>query len=187
MNYDKDNIVTFHFENPNVSNTYLVFKDLGATLLLYHPLFPECLIEKQKTEINKNVPNLKDSTERCLDFSKTNSKYFDYNTLAELEALCLYYVIRRSLTFKQKQILSNICGKVATIKFNNDIQEAMNFIKHNEALLDDFNKMWYRNFKGLFLGNQPVTSKKQRASIFNISGFVLAQLANPVASKVQGA
>lgn len=185
MSYEKDTIVTLSFENPNVSNTYLVYKDLGDTVLLYHPLSPNCLLEKSKEELNKNVPNVKDSTERCLDFAKANSQYFDYNTLAELEALALYYVFMRSLTFKQKQILSNICGKVAVIKFDNDLQEAMNFIKHNEGLLDDFNRMWYRNFKGLFSGNQPVTSKKQRASIFNISGFVLAQLANPVAAKGQ--
>jgi hypothetical protein len=42
--------------------------------------------------------------------------------------------------------------------------------------------MWYRNFQGLFSGRQPITSKKQRASIFNITGFVMAELETPVAT-----
>jgi hypothetical protein len=71
---------------------------------------------------------------------------------------------------------------IASIKLNNDVKAAMDLVSANAAILDEFNAMWYRNFQGLFSGRQPITSKKQRASIFNITGFVMAELETPVAT-----
>jgi hypothetical protein len=178
----KGAVVTVRFENAVSSNTYIVEADDGDTVLLHHPLFPEALIRRPKSELDLVAPNVKDSIERSLDFVNKNSKYLDYNTLADHEALSMYFVIRRKLTPRQKNILSNICGLIASIKMNNDVKAAMELVTANAAVLDEFNAMWFRNFSGLFSGRQPITSKKQRAAIFNIAGFVMAELERPVAT-----
>jgi hypothetical protein len=176
-------IVTAQFDSLGASNTCIV-KDVGKdSALLAHPLFEEIMIARPIDSLNVAAANLKDSTERSLDFANTNKKFLDYNTIADLESLCLYFVVRRKLTPRQKFILSNICGNIASIKFNNDIKAAMAYVVKNEAVLDEFNSMWYRNFSGLFSGKQQITSKKQRAAIFNIAGFALAELEIPTTPK----
>ena len=163
----------------DVSNTYIVYKVIdGGEALLHHPLSPEVFIIRNVEQLNKVAPNIKDSTERALDFALSYSKYLDYNSLADLEALGLFYVVKKKLTPQQKKILSNMCGMVASIHFDNDIKIAMKFIEKNQGLFDEFNAMWFNNFSGLFSGKQPITSKKQRSSIFNMAGFLLAEL-NP--------
>lgn len=164
-------------------DTYLVDKDEGETVLLTHPLYTGILIRVDKVELNTVYGKIKDSSERSLDFAKGNLKFLDYNTTADLEALCMHYVVTRKLTPRQKNILSSICGTVASIVLNNDIREAMNLVTQNEGVLDEFNAMWYRNFHGLFSGRQPITSKKQRSAIFNIAGFVMAELKTPTTPK----
>lgn len=177
-------IVTVDLGTDNqASNVYVVFDKLRDSYLLHHPLFPECYILKGESELNTVAPNIKDSIERCLDFASHNKQYLDYNTIADLEALCLYFSIKRKITPRQKHILSAICGVIASIKFDNTILTAMTYITKNQGILDDFNLMWFNNFKGLFQGKQPITSKRQRSAIFNIAGFVLAELENPTASK----
>lgn len=178
----KGTIVTVKFDNMVSSNTYVVESDCGDTALLHHPLFPKALIRYSKQDLDVVAPNVKDSIERSLDFVNKNSQYLDYNMLADHDALCMYFVIRRKLTPRQKGILSSICGLIASIKLNNDINAAMELVKSNEAILDEFNAMWYRNFKRLFTGRQLITSKKQRSAIFNIAGFVMAELERPVAT-----
>lgn len=176
-------IVTIDFGKRNVSNTYIVKKVIGSTCYLFHPLFPECLIEKDLEELDKVSSHIKDSVEKCLDFAKSNTWSLDPNSVKDLESLCLYFVVRRQLTPRQKNILSNICGLIASSNFNDDIEETMQFIVKNDVILDDFNRMWYNNFKGLFTGKQLITSKKQRDSIFNMAGFIMAELENPKANK----
>lgn len=182
--FSKNDVVTVRFENTVSSNAYLVDTDDGNdSVLLKHPLFPECLLRLNRADLDLVAPNVKDSTERSLDFANSNQKYLDYNTLADHEALCLYFVVRRKLTPRQKKLLSDICGSIASIKLNDDVKIAMELIKAHEAILDDFNTMWYRNFNGLFTGKQTITSKKQRSAIFNIAGFILAELERPIAHK----
>ena len=179
----KDDVVTVQFENVVSSNTYIVDTVEKDSALLKHPLYDTCLLRYPLDTLNTVAPNVKDSTERSLDFARSNRKFLDYNTNADLDALCLYFVIKRKLTPRQKTILSNICGTIVSIKFNNDVKEAMNLITKNAGVLDDFNAMWYNNFSGLFSGKQPITSKKQRSAIFNMAGFVLAELETPTALK----
>lgn len=164
-------------------DTYIVDRDEGDTVLLSHPLYNRTLIRVDKATLNVSGAKLKDSAERSLDFARQNLKFLDYNTTADLEALCLYYVVTRKLTPRQKSILSNICGTIASIILNNEIKDAMKLVQQNEGLLDEFNAMWYRNFNGLFTGRQAITSKKQRSAIFNIAGFVLAELKTPTVQK----
>lgn len=176
-------IVTVSFDNLVSSNTFIV-KDFNQNeALLYHPLFPSVYIKEELNNLNLVAPNIKDSTERGLDFANANRKYLDYNTIADLESLCLYFVVKRKLTPRQKFSLANMCGTIASHMFNNDIKAAMTYITRNEGILDEFNSMWYRNFNGLFTGKQPITSKKQRAAIFNIAGFALAELEIPTTAK----
>lgn len=174
--YQPGTIVTIDLKNDFVSNTYFIHKDLGETVLLSHPLFPTCLLEVNKEELDKTSPIMKDSIERNLIFANNFKEVLDFNSIADLEALCLYFVIKRQLTPRQKNILSSINGKIASLKFYDNLQEAMNFIKKNSALLDDFNTMWFNNFKGLFSGEQQITSPKQRSAIFNMAGFLLAEV-----------
>lgn len=182
--FEKGATVTVKFENIVSSNTYVVESDEGETVLLQHPLFPICLVRFAKEMVDTVAPNVKDSTERSLDFVKKNAQYLDYNTQADHEALCLYFVVQRKLTPRQKNLLSSMCGNIASIKMNNDVKAAMEFVKTNAAVLDEFNAMWYRNFGGLFAGRQQITSKKQRSAIFNIAGFVMAELERPIAANV---
>lgn len=176
LQFSPNTIVTVKFENSNSSNTYYIEQDLGESVLLRHPLAPECLFKFPKNSVDIVFPTLKDSLERGLTFVKNNSDYLDYETNAELEALCIYYALRRKLTPRQKYTLSNMGGVIASHTLDNDLNKAMSLVKENSALLDEFNSMWFKNFSGLFNGTQTVSSKKQRSAIFNMAGFVLAEL-----------
>ena len=177
-------IVTVDFGNLISSNTFIVEDVLEDDFyLLKHPLFEGILIKKHSSYLNKIPARLKDSSERSLDFARRNYTYLGYKELADLEALSLFFVVRRLLTDNQKNILSRINGTIASIKFNNDIDVAMKFITDNQGMLDEFNKMWYNNFKNIFSKKQPISSKKQRSTIFNMAGFILAELENPWVEK----
>lgn len=180
MTIEKNSIVTVDLGNSS-SNTFIVDSDEGETALLTHPLAKGILIRVPKTRIDRSAANIKDSTERCIDYANANKAYLDYNTGEDLESVGIYFVLKRKLTPRQKQTLANICGIIASVKFNNDLREAMNFVTKHSSILDEFNAMWFNNFKGLFSGAQQVTSKKQRGAIFNIAGYVLAELENPTA------
>lgn len=180
MKLEENSIVALDLKSPG-SNTFYVDTDEGNTVLLTHPLMEKyVLIRVDKQMITNTIgANVKDSTERCIDYAKANRSMIDHNTGNDLEAIAMYFAIKRKLTPRQKQTISNICGMIAAIKFSDDIKEAMAFITKNSLLLDEFNAMWFNNFKGLFSGRQPITSKKQRDAIFNMAGYVLAELENP--------
>lgn len=170
--------------NTKSSNTYIV-EDLidKDTLLLNHPLYPDVFIKASFQDVNSVAPILKDDTERCLDFAKNNKNLLDYNFAGDLDSLCLYFVVNKVLTMRQKKSLSNICGMIVATQVANDIQDAINLVNYNKDVLDDFNQMWYMNFEQIFKGKKHVTSPKQRSTIFNIAGFVAAQLQNPVVTR----
>lgn len=179
---EKNTIVTLPNEAGS-SNTYIVDTDEGLTVLLSHPLSGDLLLRRNKDQLNLVQSTLKDSTEKCLDYANTNSDYLDFNTNCDLDSLCAFFFVRRRLSPRQKQSLAQICGILASIKFNNDLVETMNFISKNQLSLDSFNLMWYNNFKGLFTGRQPITSKKQSNAIYNIAGYLLAELETPSTRK----
>lgn len=178
MTFQKGTVVTLDVLLGS-SNTFIVDADEGDTVLITHPLAYGTLKRVSKEEINTVGATIKDSTERCIDFANHNQKFLDYNTIGDLKAIGQFFAFRRFLTPRQKQILANICGVIASVKFNNDLHQAMRYVTQNQSILDEFNAMWFNNFKGLFSGQQPITSKKQRSAIFNIAGYVLAELENP--------
>lgn len=182
MILQKGSIVTVELTK-NASNTFFVDTVEADSVLLTHPLADGVLIRVPLEKINTVSANVKDSTERCIGFANANRQYLDYSTLGDLEGVGIYFAIKRKLTPRQKQTLAAICGVIASVKFNNEIADAMHFVSKNSSILDEFNLMWYNNFKGLFTGRQPITSKKQRSAIFNIAGYVLAELETPTAPK----
>ena len=182
MNIQKNSIVTMELNNQS-SNTFIVDTVEEDTVLLTHPLAGGILIRVPKDKVNTTNANIKDSSERAIDYANGNRQYLDYNTAADLESLAIFFTFKRKLTPRQKQTLASICGVIASVKFDNDLREAMNFVTKNASMLDEFNSMWYNNFKGLFSGHQMVTSKKQRSAIFNIAGYVLAEMENPTAKR----
>jgi hypothetical protein len=184
MQIKSGDIVTLK-SNGSASNTYLVdsFEMWSDSVLLTHPLAKGLLLRVKSEDVNKVSANIKDSMERSLDFANSSREFLDFNTNQDLDALCMYFFVKRKLTPRQKYTLANICGILATVKFNSDLHETMLFIKANVSLLDEFNLMWYNNFKGLFSGRQPITSKKQRSAIFNIAGYLMAELKTPFSSR----
>jgi hypothetical protein len=176
MDVKPGDIVTVNVDNTQSSNTFIVDKMEDSYALLRHPLAPSILIRHSLENINLTSANPKDSTERNIEYAVQYRQYLDYNSSRDLESIQLFFVVKRQLTPKQKQHLAQLCGSIASIKFNGDIKETMSFIVKNKVLLDEFNLMWFNNFRNLFNGSQPITSKKQRAAIFNIAGFILAEL-----------
>lgn len=173
-------IVTIPQKHTGVSNTFIVDMDLGnGEVLVRHPLAKECFLKFNTEDLNKYAPNIKDSIERSLDFSRINQQFLDKDSGEDLDALCLSFIVRKSLTPRQKQILSKINGYIAKKILNSDIKQAMILIKVNQGILDEFNTLWFNNFKGLFAGQQQISSSKQETSIYNMAGFVLAELNNP--------
>lgn len=181
MNIQKNSIVTVELGNMS-SNTFIVDTVEDETLLVTHPLALGLLMRVPKNIVDTTSANIKDSSERCIDYANSNKTYLDYNSVSDLEAVGIYFALKRKLTPRQKYTLANICGVVASVKFNDNLREAMNFVSKNSSVLDDFNTMWFNNFRGIFSGQQVVTSKKQRNAIFNIAGYVLAELENPTAN-----
>jgi hypothetical protein len=161
------------------SNTFIVHRVLEDIVQVKHPLYPAAILEFNIDELNKELPRIKDSSERSIDYANHHRSALSPVYCADLDALSLYFLVVRKLTPKQKGILAAICGEIATIKFNNELKAAMRFIQEHSVLLDDFNLMWYENFAALFSGNQPISSKKQKSAIFNMAGFLLSELHQP--------
>lgn len=180
MTIEKNTIVTVNLGNSS-SNTFIVDTVEPDHVLVTHPLSPNVLLRVHKNKVNTTSANVKDSSERCIDYSNANKSYLDFNTREDLEGLALYFAMKRTLTPRQKQVLARITGVIAAAKFRDNVRDAMNFITKNSSILDDFNTMWFNNFQGLFNGSQQITSEKQRDVIFNMAGYVLAEMENPTA------
>lgn len=168
-------IVTLNLSNDSVSNTFVLAQLLDNGALLTHPLSPNVFIKVNQIDLNQVSPTIRCSAERILSFISKNKDILDFNSKNDLESICISFVIKRLLTPKQKKIIADLGGKAANVKFNGNIRKAIDYIIENEAVLDDFNKMWYNNFAKLFNGNQEISSAKQTNAIFNIAGFVLGE------------
>lgn len=176
MSIKAGELVTISLDaNNTASNVYVVHRKLDGESLLKHPLYPHCFILKRDEELNKVAATWKNPTERCLEFIMRNKQILDYNALAEVEGICAYFVINRRLTPRQKKEISGICGKIASIVLENSLSAAVRKTVENEGLLDDFNMKWYASLRGVYEGKQNPTPR-QWNTVFNIAGFVLAQL-----------
>lgn len=177
--FSPDEIVTLDMDNPTASNTFIVDRvEEDGMVLLRHPLSEGILKRVSPSLLNIVAPVIKDSAERCLDFCKHHIISLGHDEKSELNSLSIYFVYYRKFTPRMKKNLSDICGKVAAVKLNNRLEDAMRYIQDNEALLDEFNMIWYQNFQDVFKGTKKVVSKKQSDSLFNMAGFLMAEL-NP--------
>lgn len=170
-------LVTVSLEvNSDASNTYAVARKLEGESLLSHPLVPNVFLLKKDEELNLVGATLKNDEERCLAYALKFQKYLDYDDVAVLEALSMYFIVHHRLTKRQNKLLANMAGEIAKVYCNNDLEIAIRTVNENRALLNDFNRHWYENFEKIFQGSQRKISVAQRAGIFNMCGFVLAQL-----------
>jgi hypothetical protein len=173
-------LVTVNFgERNSSSNTYKIARAFAGEAFLEHPLASDCFILRKEEELDKTIPNLKTPQDRCLDYLFKYKKYLNYDQQCEAEALFFFFVVKRKLAGSQKNHLSQLCGRIAAVYCDNDLSIAIRTVNENLALLDPFNRNWYNNFErvhGFFSGKKEPWSDPQKNSIFNIAGFVLAQL-----------
>lgn len=182
MTIARNSIVTLNMNNTS-SNTFIVDTVEDNSYLLSHPLAPGVLVRVEKDKVNLTSANIKDSSERGIDYANLNRQYLDYNTSLDLEGLAMVFALKRKLTPRQKTILSQINGVVAKSRFNDDLRETMSFIKRNVSILDDFNLMWFNNLSEVFTGVKSIKTLKQRNLIFNIAGYLLAEMENPTTKR----
>lgn len=165
-------------EYQTVSNTYRVAKKLDVECVLQHPLAPECYIIKKDEELNNAFPSAQNQIEKCLFFAKKNSNVLGYTMIGNLEALCFYFVIKKTFTPRQRVELTNICGKIASVLLENNVTQAIATIKENKILLDEYNYSLLNAIKKILDNSLNIKSKQERYTVFNVAGFVLAQLSN---------
>lgn len=164
-------------DNISFSNTFIVQGFLKSEkVLLSHPIAPEVYTVRPKEDLDKAAPIPKNSQERQLSMLHKFSKLLGQDDLSLVDCLTYYAVIRRNLSKKQLSILSQLCGKVAQVYCNHDLSIAMRMIKENKVILDEYNLGWYYKFKEHFEDGVVVTLKNRRNAIFNICGYVMAQL-----------
>lgn len=176
MEIKTGDLVTIQLDQYNTaSNVYMVVRNLGDECVLNHPLYPDCLIMKPTKALNIVGANLKNPTEKCLDFLSANIIYFNFGEVSEIYATIAYFIINRKLSSKQLKTISNYCGKVASIQLENNLSSAVKTVSNNVGVLDEFNQNWYENYKDVYTGKK-IALPHQRDSIFNQAGFVLAQL-----------
>lgn len=160
------------------SNVYSLFKDLGEDALLSHPLAPHILVMKSKKELDSVPATQKSPYERCLDYLQIHKSVLDYNEEAVVDSICLYFVVNRKFTPRLKNQIARLIGTPANIEFQGNLQKAIDFVNQNSALFDDYNKRVYANtkYKPIFDGQTLPVDSRQLETVFNLAGFILAQL-----------
>lgn len=159
-----------------VSNTYRVYEKIGNKCFLSHPLLSDCFIVRSESELNNTIAVLKNPLEKCLTYLAENKKYLGHSAVADLEAITSYFLIRKEITLKQRTDISNMCGKVAVSILNNNLSLSTEIIQKNQILLDDYNRLLYNNFQKVIITPTLVKAKSERFAIYNLVGYVLAQL-----------
>ena len=172
----KGDVVTIELgENNNSSNTFVVAEKMGEEALLHHPMQPNVYLRYRDTLLNNAFAMPKEVYEKCLQFALKYQSYLDVDDTSVLVSISLYWVVNRQLTSVLKKLLADVCGKISKIHCNNDLSIAIKIVNENAALLNEFNHMWYHNFRAYFLNKKVPETVGVRTVIFNICGFVLAQ------------
>lgn len=176
MEIKQGDLVTVQLdENNQSSNVYVVARKLDGECILNHPLYPNCLILKKDSELNIATAAPKSASEKCLEFITKNRDLVDFGTMAEIHAMCAYFIINRILTRRQLRFLSTQCGRLASQKLNSNVSAAIKKVAENQALLDEYNLSWFNNLRDVYAGKR-IPTPNQRETIFNQAGFVFAQL-----------
>lgn len=164
----------------NASNTYRVHRKLNDEYLLIHPLSDECFILRHFKELNKVQAIPPNPIECCLAYAKKNDGCIGHTMKAELAAMTFFFLIKKEFTMRQRSELASICGKVASVILHNDLQNASSIVSANVALLDDFHQTLYNNFLKVINNINTIKTKNERYTLFNLAGFVLAQLRDSI-------
>jgi len=173
-------------ENPRystISNTYRVVKKFDEECVLAHPLAPELMFFKSDEELNNVQGNLPDSLERCMRFAKTNSEELSPSSRSDLEAMIYFFVVKKTFTMKQRTDLMSICGRIASSLLQNNVQAACKLILDEKAILDDFNIAQFNNIEKIIKDPTLLKHKSERFTIFNLTGFLLAQESKLIMAK----
>lgn len=160
------------------SNVYYLVKEVGAEVLLAHPLAPGILVSKNKKDIDLVVATQKTPYERCLEYLSTKKTLLDYDAEAVVNSICLHFVVHRKFTPRLKNLMARLGGIPASIEFQGNLQEAIDFVNKHNALFDDYNKRVYcnRTYMPIFTGMKAPADNRQLETVFNLTGFLLAQL-----------
>lgn len=173
----KDLVTLQMHENIKESNVFVIKEALPEErYILYHPICPEIFVIASGAELDQVNPTQKGSIQKCLEFASDYEQHLTPDERADLQALRMVFVVSRRLSNRQKHLLSNLGGTIAAEYCIQDLSIATRLVREYKTLLDDFNARWYSNFQRYFNGQKDVTSKKIRTILFNMAGFILAQL-----------
>ena len=184
MTLEEGQLVTLDLDDKSVSNTYILDTlEAGDKALIRHPAYDGWLKRVSVDRLDRVSATIKDSLERGIDFIQTGVDILSKDDAADLESILLYFINNKGLSNGLKKRLSDLMGKVAKLQLQDNITDAMRLVVDNQGLLDEFNNLWYHNYRKIFNGQQRVSSAKQRTTIFNMAGFVLAELATPTITR----
>lgn len=161
------------------SNVFVVEQELGDDkVLLNHPLSVNAFVIKNLNELDLVQAVQKSAYERCLEYVVQNKDFFDFERKAEINCLCVSFVVNRKFTDRLRNLLVRLVGVPAKIQFNNSAKAAIEFINKNKALLDDYHNRVYHNktYFPIFSGASRPEGGRQLETVFNLAGFLLAQL-----------
>jgi hypothetical protein len=177
MSFKKGDLVTLELkgQHQEYSNVYRVVDLLEDKCILNHPLYPNCYLIKDQKELNNTTARLKSPLEKCMEFCSDNISLLNYNDVPALQAIIVYFLLNKRLTVYQAKSISHFCGSVAKAKLNNSFKWALETVNNNKGVLDEFNTIWYEKYKDIYLMKKTARPNEAQ-SIFNQSGFVLAQL-----------
>jgi hypothetical protein len=133
-------------------------------------------ILRSDSELNSAYPANQSPIESCLNFAKKNRELLSFSVSCDLDSLCYYFVIRKDFSSKQRQELASICGRISTVLLSNNVSAAVTLIKQNKVLLDEYNHTLLNSINGIITDPLSIKTKFERHSVFNVAGFVLAQI-----------
>lgn len=180
--FEKNGQVSVRLEEGQVANTYLIdsWDDESETVLLYHTRFPLILLRFPFVAVRESFEcKGKGSEELTLDFCRKWTKVLDAADIDILESLEMVMVVKRRLSKRMKLSISMMLGKVAQFKLNDNVEEALSLAQEHSEFLDSFNLKRYNKLLMFLAGDKPITSEKQRISVFNLAGFVMSQIIYP--------
>lgn len=162
----------------NTPCSYKIDSIESDTVLLSHPFLRGLLLRYPSDQLDKMSPPIMSSTERGLFFVlQKHGAYLNYYDHQSILALATHFALERKLTSDQLRVLSTVLGQIAKIELSGSLNVAMKLLLDNEVLLDEFNTTWFNIFKPYLTKAKPVYKENHRTAIFNMAGFVLAEVA----------
>lgn len=157
---------------------WLVSEVLEKSVFLGHPLSTCEIYVKQDlvAGLQKlDSPPKMSALEKLLKLAKGAVTSLKGNERMDLDALSAYYVLKRRLSRSQYEALHLMVTAIAENSFEHSPAKACDFIKENEALLDDSTVILYNTHKSVIDNWKFIQSRSERSAIFRLAGFLIAQ------------